>query len=82
MVEFNIENLPRPVLEKAIMLSDPLRNVYLTLFQLGKPSSAKEIAEQVCHARAYIHMRLIELEQMKMVKRVREGRNIKFEVIK
>jgi len=81
MVEINIHELPRSVLEQAVMLNDPLRKVYLTLFQLGKPSTAKTIATEVGHARAYIHMRLLELERIKLVKRIRKGRNLKFEVI-
>ena len=82
MVEIDVLQLPRQVLEIAVMLRDPLRKVYLTLFQLGKPSSTKIIAEEVGFARAYIHMRLIELEERKLVKRSKEGRIIKFEVIK
>jgi len=81
MVYIDIENLPRPVLEQAVKLSDPLQKVYLILFQLGKPSTPKEIANLLGHARAYVHMRLMELEGRGIVKRSREGRNIKFEVI-
>jgi len=81
MVDINIEELPRHVLEQAVKLRDPLKNIYLTLFQLGKPSSAKEIAKEVGYARAHTHMRLMQLEAMRIVKRHRKGRNIKFEVI-
>ncbi len=81
MVEFDVTQLPRQVLETAVTLRDPLRKVYLTLFQLGKPSPTKIIAEEVGFARAYVHMRLIELEEKGIVKRHRKGRLIKFEVI-
>jgi len=81
MVDINIEELPRSVLEQAVKLRDPLKKIYLTLFQLGKPSAAKEVADKVGYSRATIHMRLIELEARKLVKRHRKGRNIKFEVI-
>lgn len=82
MVDINIEELPRSVLEQAVKLRDPLKNIYLTLFQLGKPSTAETVAKEVGYSRATIHMRLMELEARKIVKRIRKGRNIKFEVIK
>jgi len=81
MVDINVKKLPRHVLEQAVKLRDSPKKIYLTLFQLGKPSTPTEIAKEVDHARAHVHMRLMELEQMGIVKRVREGRNIKFEVI-
>ena len=82
MLNINVKELPRPVLEQAVKLRDPLKNIYLALFQLGKPSAAKKIAEEVGYARAHTHMRLMQLEAMGIVKRHRKGRNIKFEVIK
>jgi len=81
MVEINVKELPRSVLEQAVKLRDPLKKIYLTLFLLGKPSSSKEIAKEVGYVRAYTNMRLIELNDMGIVKRIRKGRNVKFEVI-
>jgi len=82
MVDINVEELPRHVLEQAVKLRNSPKKIYLALFQLGKPSTPTEIAKEVDHARAHVHMRLIQLETMGLIKRVREGRNIKFEVIK
>ncbi len=79
MVENNVKDLPRHVLEQAVMLRDPLRKIYLALVFLGKPSAPKDVAKEVGHARAYVHMRLIELEERKIVKRHQNGRNVTFE---
>jgi len=81
-MEINVKELPRPVLEQAVKLRDPLKKIYLTLFQLGKPSTPKEIAKEAGHARAHVHMRMMELESLGIVKRSYEGRNVKFEVTK
>jgi len=74
------EKLPRQILEKAVGLSNSLRIIYLALYSAG-PSSAEEVAVSVGHARAYVHMRLIQLELMGLVKRRRKGRKIIFEVV-
>jgi len=81
MVDINVKELPRPVLEQAVKLRDPLKEIYLTLFQLGKPSTAKEVAEETGQSRAHTHMCLIQLESLRIVKRHRKGRNVKFEAI-
>ena len=74
------EKLPRKILEKAVTLRDPHREIYLTLYSRG-PSTAAEIARMVGHARAYVHMRLLQLVDMGLVKARRHGRTVIFEVI-
>lgn len=76
-----IQEMPRQILEKAVSLRDPLKNVYVALYSYGKPATAKEIAELTDHARAYVNMRLNQLVDMGYVKRSHAGRKIKFEVI-
>ena len=76
-----IEKLPREILEKAVRLRDAHRNIYIILYTLGKPSTAKEVADQVDKARPYVHMRLIELCERGLVKSHRQGRTVKFEIV-
>jgi len=75
-----VEKLPREILEKAVRLRNHHRKVFLALYTHG-PSTAKEIAELTGHARAYVHMRLIELADRGLVKTIREGKKVKFEVV-
>jgi len=75
-----MEKVPRKILETAVNLRDSLRNVYLALYEMGKPSTASEVAEKVGAARAYINMRLNQLVDMGLVKRTKQGRKIYFEV--
>jgi DNA-binding transcriptional regulator GbsR (MarR family) len=77
----NVENLPRKVLENAVKLSDPLKKIYLTMYFCGEPATPKEIAKKVGYARAYVHMRLCQLESMNLARRVDDGRRVKFEAI-
>jgi len=71
---------PKQVLEKAVNLRDPLRKIYLTLYEIGKPSTAQEVAEKLGEARAYVHMRLLQLADMGLVQAVKEGKKKLFEV--
>ena len=74
------EKLPRKVLERAVTLRDPHREIYLALYSRG-PSTASEIAGMVGYARAYVHMRLLQLVDMGLVKARRKGRTVIFEVL-
>ncbi len=77
----NVEKLPRKVLENAVKLSDPLKKIYLTMHFFGEPAAPKEIAKKLGYARAYVHMRLCQLESMGLAKRVDDQRRVKFEAI-
>ena len=77
----NVEKLPRKVLENAVKLSDPLKKIYLTLHFFGEPTTPKEIAKKLGYARAYVHMRLCQLESMEFVRRIDHRRRVKFEAI-
>ncbi len=65
--------LPTEILEKAVQLRDPLRDIYIALYTSGKPSSATEIAELTGKARAYVNMRLNQLTDMGLVKYFKKG---------
>lgn len=80
MVNFNLEKMPRQVLENAVRLRDPLRTIYLTLYTHG-PATSSEIAELMVHARAYVNMRLNQLVDMGLAERSPEGRKVKFKVV-
>lgn len=69
-----LKNVPREVLEKAVQLPDPLRLVYLALYSIAEPSTALRVAEAIGKARAYVSMRLNQLETMGFVKSFRKGR--------
>jgi len=43
----DVEKLPRNVLETAIKLNDPLKNIYITLYCFGEPTAPKEIAKKL-----------------------------------
>ena len=81
MNEKVIRKMPRKILEKAVWLRDPLKEIFIALYAYG-PASSSEIAELTDHARAYVNMRLNELVDLGLVKRKHDGRKIKFEVIK
>lgn len=90
-MKVDVEALPKEILVKAVKLSDPIRNIYIALYVYckteGKSAEAEEIAEYVGHARAYVHMRLIQLVNMGLVMKTSEvkaekGRRVsKFEVV-
>lgn len=75
-----LEKLPRTVLEKAVMLRDPVRLIFVRLCCRG-PSTTVELAKEMGHARAYVNMRLVQLESMGLVSRKYEGKKAVFEVI-
>jgi DNA-binding MarR family transcriptional regulator len=77
----DVEKLPRNVLETAIKLNDPLKNIYITLYCYGEPTAPKEIAKKLGHARAYVHMRLCQLESMGLAKKIYAKNRVKFEAI-
>lgn len=68
------ERMPREILEKAAQLPDPLKQVYIALYSLGEPSTASKVAEAAGKARAYVSMRLNQLETMGLVKSSKKGR--------
>jgi DNA-binding IscR family transcriptional regulator len=75
------ENLPREILEKAVQLRNCHRAIFIALYNYGRPATAEQVAELVGHSRAYVHMRLSELVDRKLVKSRREGRKVVFEVV-
>ena len=80
-LKIDVEKLPRKVLENAVKLNDPLKKVYITLYSYGEPATPKEIAKKLGYSRAYVHMRLCQLESMDLTKRIDERRRVKFEAI-
>ena len=77
----NVKKLPRKVLENAVKLSDTLKKIYITLYFCEEPTTPKEIARKLGFARAYVHMRLCQLESMGLVKRFDADKRVKFEAI-
>lgn len=73
-------SLPKEILEKAVNLRNAVRTIYIELYMAGKPLNADEIAKLVKHARAYVNMRLNQLEDMGYVKSVHEGKTKLYEV--
>ena len=78
----DVEKLPRKVLETAVKLNDTLKKIYITLYCCEEPTTPKEIANKLGYARAYVHMRLCQLEYMDLAKRIEEEKRVKFEAIK
>ena len=74
------EKLPREVLEKAVVLRDPLKLIFIVLY-LNGPTTSAEIAKEVGHARAYTNMRLVQLEGMGLAKRKYDGKKAIFEAV-
>ena len=73
--------LPREILEKAVNLRNAVRTIFIALYSIGKPVTAQEIAKIVGHARAYVNMRLNQLEDMGLVKSKQRGKEKLFEVV-
>jgi DNA-binding response OmpR family regulator len=73
--------LNRPFLEKVVNLKESTKKVYIALYSFGEPATALEIAEPFGLARAYVSMRLNQLESMGLVKRSKAGHNVLFEVV-
>ena len=80
-LSMNVKKLPRKVLENAVKLSDTLKKIYITLYFCEEPTTPKEIARKLGFARAYVHMRLCQLESMGLVKRFDADKRVKFEAI-
>ena len=80
-LKINVEKLPRKVLENAVKLNDPLKKIYITLYSSGEPKTHKEIAKKLEYARAYVHMRLCQLESMNLAERINQERRVRFEAI-
>ena len=81
---FNIddEKLPRKALETAVKLNDTMKKIDLTLYCCEEATTPKEIAKTLGYARAYVHMRLCQLECMGLIKRIEDEKRVKFEAIK
>lgn len=75
------KRIPRRFLEKVVRLKDPVKRSYTALYSYGKPATALEIAEPLGCARAYVSMRLNQLEAMGLVKRSKAGKKVLFEVV-
>lgn len=74
--------LPVEVMKKALGLRNAMRGIFLALYRHGEPATSVEIAGMVKHARAYVNMRLIQLEELGLVREVEgEGRAKHYEVI-
>lgn len=74
----DVEKLPRGVLETAVKLNDTLKKIYITLYCKKQPTTPKDIAKTLGYARAYVHMRLCQLESMGLVKRIEDEKRVKF----
>lgn len=68
------DELPTEVLKIAVQLRDSVRNVYIALYKLQKPSTAQEVADVMGHARAYTCMRLNELSDRGLVTKTTQGK--------
>lgn len=73
--------LPREILLKAVKLRNAVRTIFIALYSIGHPVTAQEIAKIVGHARAYVNMRLNQLEDMGLVKSTPRGKEKLFEVV-
>lgn len=73
--------LPKEILEKAINLRNAVRTIFIELYLVGKPITAEEVAGKVKHARAYVNMRLNQLEDMGYVKSSQDGKMKLYEVV-
>lgn len=74
--------LPDNILRKAVTLRNCIRQIYIALYSLGAPSQSSEIAKLVGHSNAYVDMRLNQLVDMGLAKKVKSesGKNL-FELI-
>jgi len=75
------EDVPREILEKAVLMRDPHRIIFIALYSHG-PATAQQIADLIGRERSYVHMRLLELADRGLVKAWRDGKQMKFEVAK
>lgn len=63
-------DLPKEILERAVNLRNALRLIFIELYRARKALSADEVASIVGHERAYVNMRLNQLEDMGYVKSI------------
>ena len=80
-LKVDVEKLPRKVLENAVQLNGGLKKIYITLYCCGEPKTPKELAKKLGYARAYVHMRLCQLEHMNLVIRSEDERRVRFQAI-
>jgi DNA-binding transcriptional regulator GbsR (MarR family) len=73
--------LPKEILENAVNLRNAVRLIYIELYLAGKPTSADDVAKLVHHARAYVNMRLNQLEDMGKIKSIHDGKTKLYEVV-
>jgi len=66
-----IEQLPHVLMVKALSLRNSSRIIYIALCNCKEPKSAASIAELVGESRAYVSMRLSQLEDQELVKAVK-----------
>jgi DNA-binding transcriptional regulator GbsR (MarR family) len=67
----DVEQLPHQLMVKALSLRNSSRIIYITLCNCKEPKSASSIAELVGESRAYVSMRLSQLEDQELVKAVK-----------
>lgn len=72
--------LPKEILEKAVTLRNAVRTIFIELFLFRKPVTVPEIASIVKHNRAYVNMRLNQLEDMGYVRHTKKGKTKFYEV--
>lgn len=72
--------LPKEILEKAVNLRNSVRTIFIEVYIAGKPLTADEISKKVQHARAYVNMRLNQLEDMGYIKHTHDGKMKRYEV--
>ena len=82
MSKIDTKNLPREILEKAITLRNCHKQLFIALYSFGLPMTAMQVAQVLGLARAYVHMRLLELCDRGLVKKTRKGRVAMFEVVR
>jgi DNA-binding transcriptional regulator GbsR (MarR family) len=67
----NVEQLPHQLMVKALNLRNSSRVIYITLCNCKEAKSASDIADLVGESRAYVSMRLHQLEDQDLVKEVK-----------
>ena len=78
----DVDKMPRNVLETSVKLNDPLKKIYVTSYFFREPATPKKkVVKKLGFARAYVHIRLCQLESMGLVKRIHDGKRVKFDPI-
>lgn len=73
--------LPRAVLERALTLRNAVRTIYMELCIAREAITAEDLAKRVKHARAYVNMRLNQLEDMGYITHTVRGKEKLYEAI-